>query len=82
MASGSALTSRSTPSSSPAAVIITCLQEMQGRLRRVEAKQVQIQAAVEEVKELVKANEESTFKVKGSPFQVGYVALSMLIHSR
>ena len=55
MASGSA-SSCGTLASSPAAVIITSLQEMQGRLRRVESKQTQLQAAIEEVRDLVKAN--------------------------
>ena len=65
MSSGS---SRS--ASNPSTVLIDTLQEMQVRLRRIENKQSQMQSCLEELKEMMKVNQEASFKIKGSPFQV------------
>ena len=51
-------------------VLIGTLQEMQVRLWRIENKQSQMQSCLEELKEMVKVNQEASFKIKGSPFQV------------
>ena len=66
MSSGSG---RSAPN--PSTVLIGTLQEMQVRLRRIENKQSQMQSCLEELKEMMKVNQEASFKIKGSPFQVG-----------
>ena len=70
MSSGS---SRS--ASNPSTVLIDTLQEMQVRLRRIENKQSQMQSCLEELKEMTKVNQEASFKIKGSPFQVPDVSV-------
>lgn len=55
----------------PSTVLIGTLQEMQVRLRRIENKQSQMQRCIEELKEMMKVNQEASFKIKSSPFQVG-----------
>ena len=70
MSSGS---SRS--ASNPSTVLIDTLQEMQVRLRRIENKQSQMQSCLEELKEMMKVNQEASFKIKGSPFQVPDVSV-------
>ena len=68
MASGSV--GQSTSASTPGTVVISCLQEIQMRVQRMETKQTQMQSSLDELKEVFKASQESSFTVKGSPFQV------------
>lgn len=70
MASGSARAPTVAAAASPAAIMLTCLQDTQARLRRIETKQGQLQSSLEELRELVKKTQVTNFKVKGSPFQV------------
>ena len=49
--------------SNPSTVLIGTLQEMQVRLRRIENKQSQMQSCLEELKEMVKVNQEASFKI-------------------
>ena len=55
---------------SPSVAILNALQEVNARLRRIESKQNEFQTALGELRELVKENQEVTFKVKGSHYQV------------
>lgn len=68
MASGSV--GRTASASTPGTVVISCLQEIQMRVRRMETKQTQMQSSLDEIKEVLKASQGSSFTVKGSPFQV------------
>lgn len=61
-------TGRSAPN--PSALLVGTLQEMQVRMRRMENKQSQMQSCLDELKEMLKANQEASFKIKGSSFQV------------
>lgn len=56
---------------SPAVLVVSTLQDLQGRLRRMEGKQAQMQTFLDEIKDL-KSSQKSNFRVKGSPFQVWY----------
>ena len=62
------LTSSST--SNPTSVVISGIEDIKSRLIRVEQKQVLLQTALEELKDLMKPNMESSFQIKGSNFQV------------
>ena len=68
MASGSV--GQTASAATPGTVVISCLQEIQMRVRRMETKQTQMQSSLDELKEILKASQESSFTVKGSPFQV------------
>ena len=54
-------------------MLIGTLQEMQVWLRRMESKQSQMQSCLDELKEMLNVNQEASFKIKGSPFQVSLV---------
>lgn len=54
----------------PGTIVISCLQEIQMQVRRMETKQTQMQSSLDELIEILKASQESSFTVKGSPFQV------------
>lgn len=78
MASGTGGRGSGTPNS--AAMMVSALQEMNVRLRRMESRQNQLQTAMEELKDLMKEQHEATFKVKGSKFQVKLICLVLCMH--